>query len=71
MPTYKITGPDGRKFKISGPNKEGALAALQAQLAGAATQPAPDTSMGTAFKVGEAGAVAAPMAARLPPSKVL
>ena len=32
MPTYMITAPDGRKFKITGPNKEGALAALQAQL---------------------------------------
>ena len=60
MPTYKITGPDGRQFKITGPNKEGALAALQAQLTGSAPQPTPtpDTSMGTAFKVGEAGAIA-------------
>jgi len=59
MPTYKITGPDGRKFKISGPNKEGALVALQAQLAGAATQPAPDTSLSGALVQGydQAGAM--------------
>ena len=61
MPTYEITGPDGRKFKITGPNKEGALAALQAQMAGAATQQTgginPDTDgpmegFGAAFKQG-------------------
>ena len=61
MPTYEITGPDGRKFKITGPNKEGALAALQAQLAGAPTPQEgginPDTDgpmegFGAAFKQG-------------------
>ena len=33
MPTYEITAPDGRTFEVTGPNKEGALAALKAQLA--------------------------------------
>lgn len=55
MPTYMITAPDGRKFKITGPNKEGALAALQAKLAEqqqpAATQ-APDESLGGALGYG-------------------
>ena len=23
MPTFKITAPDGRTFKVTGPNKEG------------------------------------------------
>ena len=41
MPTYMITGPDGRKFKITGPNKEGALAALEAKMMGSQQQPAP------------------------------
>jgi hypothetical protein len=36
-----ITGPDGRKFKITGPNKEGALAALEAKMMGSQQQPAP------------------------------
>ena len=58
MPTYKITGPDGRQFKVTGPNKDGALAALQAQLANKAPE-AGDTSMSTAFKVGDASTIAA------------
>jgi len=68
MPTYMITGPDGRKFKITGPNKEGALAALEAQLANSGSSPeptppsnndAPDTSLGGAFSQGvdQAGAM--------------
>ena len=55
MPTFKITAPDGRKFKITGPNKEGALAALKAQLAQetqAAQTEAPDTSLSGAVQYG-------------------
>lgn len=60
MPTYKITGPDGRQFKITGPNKDGALAALQAQLANKPSAPSginPDTDgpmegFGAAFRSG-------------------
>ena len=46
MPTYEITAPDGRKFEVTGPNKEGALAALQAKLSqeSQAQPEAPDTS---------------------------
>jgi len=58
MPTYKITGPDGRKFKITGPNKEGALAALQAQMAQSAPQEV-NTSLSGALVQGydQAGAM--------------
>jgi hypothetical protein len=50
-----ITAPDGRKFKITGPNKEGALAALQAQLAQQSqpqTPQGPDESLGGAAGYG-------------------
>jgi hypothetical protein len=58
MADFLITAPDGRKFRVSGANKEGALAALQAQLANAGQPQASqgDTSMGTAFSVGNANA---------------
>jgi len=46
MPTFMITAPDGRKFKITGPNKEGALAALQAQLEQQPSQPEPQAPQG-------------------------
>lgn len=46
MPTFMITAPDGRKFKITGPNKEGALAALQAQLEQQQSQPEPQAPQG-------------------------
>jgi hypothetical protein len=55
MPTYEITAPDGRKFEVTGPNKEGALAALKAQLAQetqAAQTEAPDTSLSGAVQYG-------------------
>ncbi|MGK6313733.1 hypothetical protein [Neorhizobium sp. DT-125] len=39
MPTYQITGPDGKKYRITGDNPEGAFAALQAHLG---NQPASD-----------------------------
>lgn len=60
MPVFEITGPDGRKFRVTGPNQEGALAALQAQMAGTAPQAGginPDTDgpmegFGAAFRSG-------------------
>lgn len=33
MPTYLITSKDGKKYKVTGPSKEGALKALKKQLA--------------------------------------
>lgn len=39
MPTFKITGPDGKSYRVSGENAEGAFQALQQHL-GASTQPA-------------------------------
>lgn len=32
MPTFQITGPDGKKYRVTGDNADGALAALQEQL---------------------------------------
>ena len=32
MPTFQITGPDGKKYRVSGENAEGALSALQQHL---------------------------------------
>lgn len=32
MPAFQITGPDGKKYKVTGDNAEGALEALQSQL---------------------------------------
>jgi len=55
MPTYEITAPDGRTFEVTGPNKEGALAALKAQLAKetqSAQTEAPDTSVMGALRYG-------------------
>lgn len=34
MPSYIITGPDGKKYKVTGPNAEGAYNALKKQLGG-------------------------------------
>ena len=38
MANFTITGPDGKKYKVSGENAEGALQALQQHLGGAAPQ---------------------------------
>lgn len=40
MPQYVITGPDGKKYKVTGANPEGALNALKSQFATAANTPA-------------------------------
>lgn len=56
MAEFLITAPDGKKYKITGATREGALAALKNKL-----NPQPnqqpvngDTSFGTALKVGQA-----------------
>jgi hypothetical protein len=47
MPQFLITGPDGKKYKVTGPNAEGALQALKEQIGSAATPvPTPDPSLG-------------------------
>ena len=40
MATFKITGPDGKVYRVTGDNAEGALSALQQHL-GASAAPAP------------------------------
>lgn len=37
MATFEITGPDGKKYRVSGESAEGALAALQKHVGGSAT----------------------------------
>lgn len=37
MPQFVITGPDGKKYKVTGPTAEGALAALKTQLGSGAS----------------------------------
>ena len=32
MPTFTILAPDGKKYKVSGPNREGAIRALNDKL---------------------------------------
>lgn len=45
MATFQITGPDGKKYRVSGENAEGALAALQQHLgSNSAPQPQETTS---------------------------
>lgn len=48
MPTFQITGPDGKKYRVSGENAEGALQALQQHLGDApqAAAEAPQESRG-------------------------
>lgn len=43
MPTFQITGPDGKKYRIKGENAEGALRALQKHL-GQSSEPMPQQS---------------------------
>lgn len=39
MPTFQITGPNGKKYRVTGDNAEGALKALQNSLGGSQAQP--------------------------------
>lgn len=58
MPTFEITGPDGKKYRVSGENPEGALQALQ-QLVGS-NQPSqpPAQPQAAEFAGGMAGSAA-------------
>jgi len=49
MATFEVTGPDGKKYRVTGDNAEGALAALQSHLGDApaqAEQPSMMSSLG-------------------------
>ena len=59
MAEFLITAPDGKKYKVTGATREGALAALKKKLGAAPVAPAGDTSMGTAFAVADKQAEAA------------
>ena len=59
MAEFLITAPDGKKYKVTGATREGALAALKKKLGTAPAAPAGDTSMGTAFAVADKQAEAA------------
>jgi len=48
MPEFLITGPDGRKYKVTGENQEGALNALKKSLGGAAAPAAGDQARSAA-----------------------
>lgn len=56
MPIFSIQAPDGKTYRVQGPDQAGAIEYLQSQIEGnKSTQPnqqpvAGDTSMGTAFK---------------------
>lgn len=41
MPTFQITGPDGKKYRVSGENAEGALQALQQHVGTPSANPEP------------------------------
>jgi hypothetical protein len=51
MPTFIITAPDGKKYKVTGANKDGAKAALKKRL-GASTEPTENSWTDTAKDVG-------------------
>lgn len=42
MPTFQITGPDGKKYNVTGDSAEGALSALQQHVGGGAPSSPPD-----------------------------
>ena len=48
MPNFTILAPNGKKYKVSGPNREGAIEALNNQL-----NPKKDSSLGTALEFGK------------------
>jgi len=53
MAEFLITAPGGKQYKVTGATRDGALEALKKQL-GTQQSPKPvDTSMGTAFKLGD------------------
>jgi len=48
MPNFTILAPNGKKYKVSGPNREGAIEALNNTL-----NPKKDSSLGTALEFGK------------------
>ena len=48
MPNFTILAPNGKKYKVSGPNREGAIEALNNTL-----NPKTDSSLGTALEFGK------------------
>lgn len=48
MPNFTILAPNGKKYKVSGPNREGAIEALNNKL-----NPKKDSSLGTALEFGK------------------
>ncbi|MBB3938152.1 hypothetical protein [Aureimonas phyllosphaerae] len=57
MPTFEITGPDGKRYRVTGANAEGALAALRSSQ-GAQPTPAADVSAEPAPEAAPAKAAA-------------
>lgn len=51
MPQYLITGPDGKKYKVTGPSAQGALDALKRQFDGGGAS-APNMSLGVDADIG-------------------
>lgn len=51
MPQYLITGPDGKKYKVTGPSAQGALDALKRQFDGGGSS-APNMSLGVDADIG-------------------
>lgn len=46
MPTYLLTGPDGKKYKVTAPDKDSALNAFRNQIGGVSAPAASDPSLG-------------------------
>lgn len=54
MPSFNITGPDGKKYRVTGENAEGALNALRKSQGGSSTQNSGDNSVNLPTSSGEA-----------------
>lgn len=46
MPTYLLTSPDGKKYKVTAPDQDSALNAFRKQMGGAAPAAAPNPALG-------------------------
>jgi hypothetical protein len=65
MATFQITAPDGKKYRVTGENAQGAHAALMEMLGEQAAEPAPEVSRGEDVKMAlksglREGAIAVP-----------
>ena len=56
MPSFQITGPDGKKYRVTGENAEGALAALKQHLGTPAEAPPAEDQPSTIVDAAKAGA---------------